>query len=152
MRRIRRKFQRPKRPWDSVVIKEEKVLLKDYGLRKKREIRIAEEIIRKFRQRARELIAVKDEEKEKVLIDKLLKLGMLTSEKSELDDVLGLTVKNVLDRRLQTIAFKKGLAKTPKAARQLIVHGHVSIGDRKTRFPSYIVTPEEEGKIRLRKA
>lgn len=152
MRRIRRKFQRPKRPWDSVVIKEEKLLLKDYGLRKKREIRIAEEIIRKFRQRARELIAVNDEEKEKVLIDKLLKLGMLISEKSELDDVLGLTVKNVLDRRLQTIAFKKGLAKTPKAARQLIVHGHVNISDRKVQFPSYIVTPEEEGKIRLRKA
>ena len=151
MRRIRKKTQRPKRPWDSIRIIEEKELLKEYGLRRKREIRSAEAILRRFRQRARELIAVKDEEKEKILLEKLVKLGMLTSDKSELDDVLGLSVKNILDRRLQTIVFKKGIAKTPKQARQFIAHAQVMIGDTKVPFPSYLVTVEEEGKIKMRK-
>jgi len=150
MRRIKRKFQRPKRPWDSTRIKEERELLKEYGLRIKREIRVAEEILRRFRRRARELIAVEDQEKEKVLIDKLLKLGMLTSDKTELDDVLGLDVKNILDRRLQTVVFKKALAKTPKQARQFIVHGKVGIDEKRISFPSYMVTLEEEKKIKLR--
>jgi len=147
MRRIRRKFQRPKRPWDSAKIKDEKELAKKYGIRRKREIRVAEAVLRRFRQRARELIAMKDEEKEKVLIDKLLKLGMLTEGGKDLDDVLGLSVENVLDRRLQTIVFKKGLAKTPLEARQFIVHGHTKVNGMRTPFPSRLVTLEEEGKI-----
>jgi len=151
MRRIRKKSQRPKSPWDSVRIMEERELAKEYGLRRKREIRSAEAILRRFRQRARELIAVKDEEKERILIEKLVKLGMLSSEKAELDDVLGLAVRNILDRRLQTIIFKKGLAKTPKQSRQFIAHAQIMIGDTKIPFPSYLVTVEEEGKIKMRK-
>ncbi len=152
MRRIRKKFQRPKAPWDSTRIKEEKELIKEYGLRRKKEIRVAEETLRKFRQRARELIAVEDKDKEKVLIDKLMKLGMLTSEQKELDDVLGLSVNNVLDRRLQTIIFRKKLAKTAKEARQKIIHGFIEINRRREPFPSYIVSLEEEGKIKMRKS
>ena len=64
MRRIRKKFERPKAPWDQIRIKEEKELAKEYGLRRKREIMTAEAIIRRFRQRARELIAKKDDEVE----------------------------------------------------------------------------------------
>jgi len=151
MRRIRRKFERPKRPWDSIRIKDEKEIVKEYGLRRKKEIRSAEAILRGFRQRARELIAMEDPEKEKTLIDKLVKLGMLKSDKSELDDVLGLNVKDILNRRLQTIVFNKGFSKTPKEARQFIVHGHVKIEGNKIPFPSYIVSVEEEGKIKMEK-
>ncbi len=151
MRRIRRKFQKPKAPWDTARMSQEKILVKEYGIRRKREIRMAEEILRRFRQMARNLIAVGDEEKKSVLIEKLQKLGMLASDKKELDDVLGLTVNDVLNRRLQSVVFRKGLAKTPKEARQFIVHGHVSINDRRIPFPSYMVTLEEEGKIRLAK-
>jgi len=151
MRRIKNKFQRPKAPWDSVRIKDEKGLLKEYGLRRKKELRAAEEILRRFRQRARELIAVRDEEKEKILIEKLLMLGMLTKEKTELDDVLSLTVNNILDRRLQTIVAKKALAKTLREARQMIVHKRINIGDRITPFPSCIVTLEEEANIKATK-
>jgi small subunit ribosomal protein S4 len=149
MRRIRRKFHRPKAPWDSIRIKDEKTLVNDYGLRRKKEIRAAEETLRKFRQRARDLIAVKDEEKEKVLIEKLLKLGMLPKDSTGLDDVLGLSVNNILDRRLQTIVFKKGMAKTAREARQMIVHGHVNIDNRRISFPSYVVTLDEESKIKV---
>jgi len=148
MRRIRNKFKKPRRPWDSAQIKENKELIKNYGLRRKKEIFLAQEILRNFRQRARSLIATKDKDKEKILLDKMIKFNLL-GEKNDIDDVLVLTVNDILDRRLQTIVFKKGLAKTPKQARQLIVHGHVSISGRKTIFPSYRVNVEEESKIVL---
>ena len=149
MRRIRRKFQKPKAPWDSISIKEERIILSEFGLRKKRELRTAEEKLRGFRRRARELIAIKDDEKEKILVEKLLKLGILAKDKTGLDDVLGLTIKDILERRLQTIVFRKGIAKTAKEARQFIVHGRVSIDGRRTPFPSYIVSLGDETKIKV---
>mgnify|MGYP001773173473 CR=1 FL=1 len=78
--------------------------------------------------------------------NKLYKLGLL-NEGATLDDVLGLTVKDILNRRLQTIVYKKGLANTPKQARQFIVHGHVKINGRKIIYPSYLVNRDEEDKI-----
>ncbi|MEM5812252.1 MAG: 30S ribosomal protein S4 [Candidatus Aenigmatarchaeota archaeon] len=149
MRRIRKKFKRPKTPWNMARIKEERNLMKEYGLRRKKEILVAHEILRNYRQRARRLIAEKDKEKERILIDKMARLGLLTKRESTLDDILALDIRNVLDRRLQTIVFRRGIAKTPLQARQLIVHGHISVAGRKTKFPSYIVPVEEERKIVL---
>ena len=51
MRKLRKKTKRPKTPWDSVRIEEEKKILTDYGLRRKRELRSAEEVLRNFRAR-----------------------------------------------------------------------------------------------------
>ncbi len=147
MRRIRKRFKRPKRPWDSEQIKEEKKVLNKYGLRRKRELWTTEQSLRRFRQRARELIAQKDAEKEKVLLDRLVRLGLLSKEKHELDDVLALGVENMLERRLQTIVFKKGAARTPLQARQMIVHGSVMLKGRRMSFPSYIVPVDEEPMI-----
>jgi small subunit ribosomal protein S4 len=149
MRKLRKKFKRPKVSWDSDLIKENKQLSDEYGLRRRKEILISHEILRGFRQRARQLIAEKDEGKEKTLMDKLARLGLLTGEGKELDDVLALTVKNVLDRRLQTIIFSKGITTSPKHARQLIVHGHVKIDGRKVKFPSYLVPVDEEKGIEI---
>lgn len=148
MRRFRKRYKRPKRPWDTTRIKEEKKLMKEYGLKRKREIWIAESILRGFRQRARELIAQKDKQKEKELIDKLHKLGLLEKEKG-LDDVLALTVEDVLNRRFQTVAFKKGIGKTIREARQLITHGHVVVDGRRIKFPGYLIPKDLEGKISL---
>jgi len=66
-----------------------------------------------------------------------------------LDDVLGLTVENILERSLQTIVSKKGLAKTPLQARQLVLHGHVMISGKRVTVPSYLVLVKEEGEIGL---
>jgi small subunit ribosomal protein S4 len=49
-----------------------------------------------------------------------------------------------LERRLQTIVFRKGLARTIFQARQLITHGHVSIDNRRVTIPGYIVQKTEE--------
>ena len=148
MRNIRRKFSRPKAHWDSSRIEEERALLKEYGLRIKRELWKSQEILRNFRQRARQLTAVRNKAEEKALLDKLVKLGMLKKE-STLDDVLALTVNDILNRRLQTIIFRKGIAKTPLQARQMIVHGHVMVGENRLNFPSALIEAEEEGKIKI---
>ncbi len=148
MRRLRRKYEKPKRPWDKERIEEEKKLMKEYGLRRKKEIWRAEAILRKYRRMARDLIAKRDKEKEKILIQKLNRMGVLQANAS-LDDVLSLTVRDILERRLQTIVYRKGLANTIKQARQFIVHGHVRINGRKVIFPSYLVPKEEEDKIEV---
>ena len=61
--------------------------------------------------------------------------------------MLGLTVRDVLERRLQTLVYKKGLALSIYHARQLIVHGHIAINGRRVRSPGYLVSREEEDKI-----
>jgi small subunit ribosomal protein S4 len=78
----------------------------------------------------------------------LAKYG-LVSENATADDVLRLTVRDILERRLQTVVYRLGLAKTIYHARQLIVHRHIAIGDQIVNVPGYLVKKEEEGKIRL---
>jgi len=68
-------------------------------------------------------------------------------ETAVLDDVLDLSIEDILERRLQTIVLRKGLAKSTYQARQLITHGHITIEDRRVTIPSYIVTRKEETQI-----
>ena len=148
MRKIRKKYKRPQRPWDLKRLEDEKVLMKEYGLRKKRELWKSQEILRQFRSRARELIAKKDEAKEKALIQRLARLGMLGKE-STLDNVLALEIRSVLDRRLQSLVQKRGISKTPLHARQLVSHGRILVAGKRAKFPSYLVPRDLEGQITL---
>jgi len=146
MRKIKRNYKTPTKAWQKERIEKERATVKTYGLKKKREIWRNETLSRKFRRLARNLAASADKEKEKVLIDKLVKFGLL-KEGSTLDDVLSLTTENFLERRLQTILVRKGLCTTPKQARQIIVHGHVLIDGKRIVYPSYLVAKTEEDKI-----
>jgi len=146
MKRQKKKFERPKKPWDKTRIEEEKKLIQNYGLRRKKEIWRVESILRNYRELARDLAARRDKEKEKILLDKLFKMGLINKD-ANLDDVLALTVENILDRRLQTLVFKKGLAQTIKLSRQHIVHGHISFDNRRIRWPSMLVPLGGEEKI-----
>jgi small subunit ribosomal protein S4 len=148
MRRLRRKFKKPKTPWDSGRIEEDARLLREFGLKRKREIWRAEAIVREFRRRARNLIAVKDEGKTKILLDKMVGLGLLERGQG-LDQVLSLGVKDILNRRLQTLVFRKGFASTIKEARQNIAHGHVYVEGRAAKFSSYIVPVDKENTIKI---
>ncbi len=98
---------------------------------------------------ARELLALPPEiraEREKAMLAKLYKMGII-SENATLDDVLGLTAEHILERRLQTIVYRKGLARTIHQARQLIVHGHIAIAGRRVTSPGHLVTRDEEDLI-----
>src|SRR3989338_732981 len=140
-KKSRRMYKRPKRPYDKERITKEKKILKEFGLRRKKEVWRAESLLRNFRRRAQSLLARSDDQKQKELFDRLNKLGLKVE---KLDDVLILDLEHILARRLQTIVYKKGLAKTIKEARQLIVHRHVIVDDRKIWYPSYLVTAEKE--------
>ncbi|MEM2136369.1 MAG: 30S ribosomal protein S4 [Candidatus Methanomethylicia archaeon] len=148
-RKPKNKWKSPRHPWKRELLEEELKLVGEYGLRNKRELRIAKTLLSRFRQQARLMLALPPDElaiRRKMLINKLHVVGLL-SENSSLDDILGLKVKDLLERRLQTIVYKKGLAKTIHHARQLIVHGHISINDRRITVPGYIVKLWEEDKI-----
>lgn len=143
----RKKWEAPTHPWRRDVLQQELELLGKYGLRNKKELWIAKSILRRFRVRARKLLSLPEGEREllaKPLINRLYHLGLLASPDSSLSDVLRLTVEDVLERRLQTLVYKRGLANSLFQARQLIVHGHVAIDGRRVRSPGYIVSREEE--------
>lgn len=146
MKKQKKKYSKPKTPWDKERIEREKKILLDYGLRRKREIWKAESIVRNLRIRARRLAAKKDEEQEKLLLGKLQKLGLVKGT-ADLDDILVLTIENILERRLQTLVYKKGLANTLRQARQFIVHGHIAVNSRKVKWPSMLIKVDEENKI-----
>lgn len=148
-RKIRKKFETPRHPYEGQRIKEENKLVRKYGLKNKRELWKAQSELRKFRANARDLQAqlrLGDPKAIKLMREiagKLAKYGIL-SENASADDILALNVESFLERRLQTVVLKKGLARTPMMARQLIVHGHITVGGRKVTIPSYKVKKAEE--------
>lgn len=147
-KRSRRKFEKPKKPYDKTRIEEEKKIMKEFGLRRKKELWKMETLIRDFRRRARELQSEQNKEEEIELKKKLSKFGLLNQE-SNLEDILDLTSKDLLSRRMQTVLYKKGLANTLRQARQFIAHGHVFLDGRKIKWPSFLVSVEDEAKIHL---
>ena len=143
-------YDSPSHPWQKVRIEEESGLIHQYGLKNKREIWRANTKVREMRRQARKLTANSSDEqaqKEKnFLLAKLNRLGML-EQNSGLEDVLTMTPENVLDRRLQTQVYLQGLSSTVKQARQLIVHGHISIDGAVARVPGILVTKLQEKSI-----
>ena len=148
MRRSKKTYKRPQKMWNKARIERDKKLKKDFGLVKEREIWRAETMLRKYRRLARDVMATKDKNKGKELLEKLSRMGIL-EKGAGIDDVLGLTVEEVLERRLQTVVFRLGLANTQKQARQMITHGHIKVNGRKTRYPSRLILKGEEDKIEV---
>ncbi len=148
-KKTRKKYETPHHPWNKDRIEEERVLVREYGMVNKREVYKMRSVLKDFKDQAKKLIALKTaqaEREKQQMLAKLKKLGLL-KETSSIDPILELTLRDVLERRLQTQAYKKGLAKTVKQARQFIVHGHVMIAGKKMTSPSYILSTEEEGSI-----
>jgi len=146
----RKKYHKPNHPWKMDRITEEKALSKKYGLKNKREIWRTKSELRGYRRQARSLLGSSGEEVEKEskdLISKLKSLGIL--EGDHLEDVLGLNVENILQRRLQTVVHTLGLANTVRHARQLVIHRHVMIDNHYVGVPGYMVSKSEEEKIKV---
>ncbi|MEW6036318.1 MAG: 30S ribosomal protein S4 [Candidatus Micrarchaeota archaeon] len=145
-RKLRNKYERPKKLWDADRLKEEKTLKTEYGLRNMRELWRSTAELKKYRREARRLLSLTEEERRddaRKVLQKLARLGIL-KEGAVLDDVLSLEVRNILERRLQTLVLRKGLARTVSQSRQLITHGFIAINGRKVTRPSYVVSLDEE--------
>jgi len=145
----KKKYQTPSHPWGKERVEEEKKIIKEYGFKNRKEIWKMKSMLINFINQTRKLIAdtSKQGEKEKIqLLHKLYSLGLITKT-SKLEDILSLTPKDIMERRLQTLVFRKGLAKSINQARQFIVHGHITVGEKKITSPSSLVVREEEPKI-----
>lgn len=150
VKKIRKKYSRPNHPWRMDRITEENQIIKEYGIPRKTELWKAKAKLESFKNQAKGLSARSDSQakiERDNLVKKLRSLNLIENE--SLEAILGISIKNVLDRRLQTIAFKKGFAKSMKQARQMIIHRHVLIGGKINSSPSYIVRSSEEGSIEL---
>jgi small subunit ribosomal protein S4 len=148
----RRSYSKPRQLWQMERIEREKKLVKKYGLKNGKELWKVESLLRTFRRRARKLLTLKTEQAEiekKQLLDRLSTLNVL-KKSAGIDDVLVMKIEDILERRLQTMVQKTGLANTPKQARQFIVHGLITIGGNKVTSPSYLVKRDEEKDIKSR--
>jgi len=149
-RKARKIYESPKKPWEKSRLEEERKIVTEYGIRRKKEIRRLETIIRDFRRRARMLIAQKNEKETALLLAKVHRMGILAKKDAVLEDILSIELHGILERRLQTLVAKRGLAKTPKQARQFITHGHITVNGQKIISPNYLVTLAEENQIAYR--
>ena len=145
-KRQKNKYSRPSHPWQASRIREEAVLMDNYALKNKKEIWKAASFIKKYKNKAKQIIASKSAQaklEEKQILSKLIKLNLLPQD-SKIEDVLDLNITTVLERRLQTLVYKKGFARTPSQARQFIIHGHITLNGNGLNLPSYLVSLEEE--------
>lgn len=152
MRRTRKQYATPKNPWNKERFESEEQLVRGYGLKNKTEIYKADFVLRTFRSQAKRLSAGRtdqDAAEETQMLGRLRRLGLIGPEDG-LDAVLQLQVENLLDRRLQTVLYRKGLAKSMKQARQFITHAHVALDGVKITAPGHLTTLEEQEKLDFR--
>ena len=148
-RKTRKKYQTPAHPWQKDRLDSETEINKKYALGNKKEIWKMVSKLKNFKEQAKKLesLATEQAKKEKEFLVKKLKSLALIKPEDNIEAVLTLTVDNILDRRLQTIVLKVGLARSMKQARQFITHGHITISGKVITSPSYLVLESEEAKI-----
>jgi len=151
----RKQYETPAHRFEKARMEAETRLIIEYGLRNKRELWKAESKLRRHKRAARDLLALMSaktglalfEVKKMELLSHLHRMGLVDQE-ADIDDVLALKTEQELERRLQTIVYRRGLARSPKQARQFITHGHIAIGNIRVTVPSYRVTAEEENQVK----
>ncbi|RQG91186.1 30S ribosomal protein S4 [Natrarchaeobius halalkaliphilus] len=143
-----KQYETPNHPYQGERIASEHSLLDRYGLTNKEELWRAQSELRSYRREARDLLGQPQDDETVVrrseeFLGRLKRAGIL-DEADDLGNVLSLEIEDVLERRLQTVVYRKGLANTPQQARQFITHGHVVVGAQRHRVPSYVVDVDEE--------
>ena len=60
----------------------------------------------------------------------------------------GSALFSLLERRLDNVVYRLGMATTRSQARQIVTHGHITVNGRKTNIPSYTVRVGEKIAVR----
>ena len=122
------------------------------GLRNKRELWRIQLVLSKLRKTARELLTLPEDDPKRIfdanaLMRRMYRYGFLDESQNKLDYVLALTAQDVLERRLQTLVFKLGLAKSIHHARVLIKQRHIRVGKQIVNVPSFLVRVDSQKHI-----
>lgn len=145
----RKKYSGPGHPWQKERIDEEAKLKVEYGIKNKTEIWRMNSFLREISDQAKSLVTREgvqaDKEKEQLLA-RVKRYGLLPTD-ATIDAILSITLRDVLERRLETQVYKKNFSHSAKQARQFITHRHVSVKGKLITSPSYIVSVEEEAQI-----
>jgi len=145
----KKQYSRPFKIWNRERLDTEKPMIDEFGLKNKQELWRTASLLRKFTAQAKRLTALRGEQAEvekRQLIEKLSSFGLI-GKNASLDEVLGLTIKDFLSRRLQTIVFKKNFSRSINQSRQFISHHHIKVADKIITAPSYIVPVALEEKV-----
>ena len=145
----RKKYSAPSHPWQKVRIDDEKLLMTEYGFKNKTEMWKMDQFLRDATHQAKKLITLSGAQADKekaLLLDRLRRYGLISPE-AGLPDILSISLRDVLERRLQTQIYKQNLANSIKQARQFITHEHITVGEKVVTSPSYIVSVSEASQI-----
>ncbi len=63
---------------------------------------------------------------------------------AKMKGITGENLLGTLERRLDSVLYRMGLATSRSQARQVVRHGHILINGHKVDIPSYVVKPGEE--------
>ena len=150
-KKIRKKYETPPQMWDSARIAREHDLKQKYGLKNLRELWLQSSELRRIKQNVRNVLAGRASAGVgKDIIARLSRYNIVKSDATP-DDLLVVDVEALLERRLQTIVLRKGLAKSSRQARQLVAHGLIAINGRRVTSPGHLVLASEEAGIRYYK-
>ncbi len=148
-KKLKKKFSGPRHPWNKERLETEAVIRNTYGTVNKKEIYKMNSLLNEFLSAAKKSSSqrtMQDKIEKEQLLSRVKKFGLI-DENQDVNNILNLELKDIMERRLQTFVMKKGFARTIKQARQMITHKHIVVGNKVIPSPSYLVSTDEENKI-----
>jgi small subunit ribosomal protein S9e len=139
----------PRKPFDKDRLIQELRVVGQYGLRCKREAWRVQFTLAKIRKAARSLMTLEEDDPRRLfegdaLLRRMVRLGLLKENERKLDYILGLTLNQFMERRLQTLVAEKKLANSVHHARVLIRQRHIAVGKQMVNIPSFMVRVSSE--------